>query len=187
MTKKSALSNSDVLARQPKKRGPKEHDEQHLENASSRRRLPHRAPAAATAAVMPLPDPQLLPPPLPPCCFRCRATAITVLPQPPSPSPCCCLLAGCHLPLKVMREMGFHSETWWVWWWCRIGCMQSNGSGIINCGMRRWWSCVRNCMYSTTWWLQWWWQCYKDMLGRMATPPPSNNLGDLKGNSGDKK
>jgi hypothetical protein len=112
-TKKSALSNSHVATRQPKKRGPKEHDEQHLENDSSHRRLPHRAPAATTTAVMLPPDPQLPPPPLPlpPCCFRCRATAVTVLLQPPSPSPCCCLLAGCHLPLKVMREMGFHSET----------------------------------------------------------------------------
>jgi hypothetical protein len=85
MTKKRALSNSHVTARQPKKRGPKEHDKQHLENASSRRRLP--CPVASIAVPSP-------PPPPPSCCPRicsCRrclhrhAASITV----PLPSPCC--------------------------------------------------------------------------------------------------
>jgi hypothetical protein len=83
--KKRALSNSHVMARQPKKRGPKEHNKQHLENASSRCRLP--CPAASVAVPPP-------PPPLPSCCCRvcschhhlCRHAASIAVPLP---SPCC--------------------------------------------------------------------------------------------------
>jgi hypothetical protein len=116
MTKKSALSNSHVAARQLKKRGPKEHDEQHLENDSSRRRLPCHAPAATTAAVMLPSDPQLLPLPPPLCCFHCHATAVTVLPQLLSPlpcprrhrrraMPCCCCHRPCCHALRRSRSL----------------------------------------------------------------------------------